>query len=490
MKKAAIIGSGVAGLATAIRLALKGVQVDVYEVNEKAGGKLTEQYLEGYRFDMGPSLFTLPTLVDELYQEAGLTPEDHFKYKQLDIITKYFWEDGTTLNAYADPKDFANELHDKLGEPRERVMRFLDNSKELYDMTAHIFLYSSLHQLGTFINKKALLTGLKLHKLDAFRSVDKANRSYFTDPRTVQLFNRYATYNGSDPYQAPATLNIIPHLEHNIGAYFPEGGMYRITEALVALGERLGVNYHYKAPVRRILHNGIQVTGVMVKGQKLNYDMVVTNMDMVNTYRKMLPDVPEPERLTKQPKSSSALIFYWGISKHFPQLDLHNIFFSNNYKHEFETLFQNGDVCDDPTVYVYISSKQCTADAPVGKENWFTMINVPNNTGQNWDEIKLRARQAIITKLSRILGEDVAPLIEVEDVLDPVLIEERTSSYQGALYGNSSNNMFAAFLRHANYSSKLKDLYFCGGSVHPGGGIPLCLLSARITADLVEKKSL
>ena len=326
--------------------------------------------------------------------------------------------------------------------------------------------------------------------MDAFRSVDKANRSYFSDPRTVQLFNRYATYNGSDPYQAPATLNIIPHLEHNIGAYFPKGGMYRITEALVSLAEKLGVTFYYNTPVERILHESNKTKGLQVKGEEQHYDVVVTNMDMVNTYRKLLPDVKEPERLTKQPKSSSALIFYWGIKKQFPQLDLHNIFFSGNYKHEFDTMFQNGDVCDDPTVYVYISSKQCANDAPSGSENWFTMINVPNNTGQNWDDIKRRARQAIIKKLSRILNEDIAALIEVEDVLDPVIIEARTSSYQGALYGNSSNNMFAAFLRHANYSSQLKDLYFCGGSVHPGGGIPLCLLSARITADLVEKKSL
>lgn len=490
MKKVAVIGSGVAGLATAVRLAIKGLQVDVYEANSFAGGKLAEQQLGNYRFDMGPSLFTLPKLVDELYREAGLDPKEYFEYEQLNTITKYFWEDGTTVNAYADPEAFANELQNKLGEPKQNVMRFLENSEQLYDLTSHIFLYSSLHQFSTYLNKKALLTGLKLHKLDAFRSVDKANRSRFDHPHTVQLFNRYATYNGSDPYQAPATLNIIPHLEHNIGAYFPKGGMYRITEALVQLGEKLGVTYHYNTPVTSIVHQAGQVKGVEVNGKSEAYDIVVTNMDMVNTYRKLLPDVQEPERLTKQPKSSSALIFYWGIKKQFPQLDLHNIFFSSNYKHEFDTMFDHGDISDDPTVYIYISSKKCTADAPAGKENWFTMINVPNNTGQNWDDIKARARKAIITKLTRLLGEDVEPLIEIEDVLDPVLIESRTSSYQGALYGNSSNNMFAAFLRHANYSSIIKDLYFCGGSVHPGGGIPLCLLSARITADLVEKKSL
>ncbi|MEP0712139.1 MAG: phytoene desaturase, partial [Algoriphagus sp.] len=186
-----------------------------------------------------------------------------------------------------------------------------------------------------------------------------------------------------------------------------------------------------------------------------------------------------------QPKSSSALIFYWGIKRDFPELDLHNIFFSANYPVEFDHIFNRGTIYEDPTIYVNITSTHKADDAPPGGMNWFTMINVPNNQGQDWDHLIAEAKRNIIHKLNRILKTDIESLIEVEEILDPRTIESKTSSAQGALYGNSSNNKFAAFLRHANYSSSIKNLYFCGGSVHPGGGIPLCLLSAKIMSEMI-----
>ena len=205
------------------------------------------------------------------------------------------------------------------------------------------------------------------------------------------------------------------------------------------------------------------------------------------TYRHLLKDHKAPEKILQQPRSSSALIFYWGISKQFKQLDLHNIFFSEDYKTEFDYIFNKKDVHHDPTVYINISSKEQPTDAPNGSENWFTMVNVPSNIGQDWDKIIAKTRQNIITKVSRLLGEDISKLIEFEDVLDPRLIESKTQSHQGALYGASSNNKYAAFLRHPNFKSSVANLYFCGGSVHPGGGIPLCLLSGKIVAELIEK---
>jgi phytoene dehydrogenase-like protein len=200
-----------------------------------------------------------------------------------------------------------------------------------------------------------------------------------------------------------------------------------------------------------------------------------------------LPGEKQPDKLLNQPKSSSALIFYWGIRHQFEELGLHNIFFSRDYRQEFEQLFQGQTISGDPTVYINITSKHKPDDAPAGCENWFVMINAPKNDGQNWDALIEQTRTNVLQKLSRLLGKDIASLIECESILDPRSIESRTSSSQGALYGNSSNNRYAAFLRHANFSSKISNLYFCGGSVHPGGGIPLCLLSAKITAELVKQ---
>jgi phytoene dehydrogenase-like protein len=208
-------------------------------------------------------------------------------------------------------------------------------------------------------------------------------------------------------------------------------------------------------------------------------------MDVWYTYKTLLKDYQIPNRIQNQERSSSALIFYWGINKSFAELGLHNIFFSEDYREEFRKIWDEKSVSNDPTIYINITSKCKPDDAPEGAENWFTMINVPANTGQDWDRLIKETRQNIIDKLSRNLGVDIEPLIVCESVLDPRTIDSGTYSYQGSLYGSSSNSQFSAFLRHANFSSRIEGLYFAGGSVHPGGGIPLALLSAKIVSDLI-----
>lgn len=484
MTKAAIIGAGIGGIATAVRLAVKGYEVTVFEANDTFGGKMQEFWLGKYRFDAGPSLFTLPYLVDELFTLAGRNPSDYFTYSRLDPITHYFWPDGSHVKAFADAGKFADEVFQQLGVQKQAVLNALAKSARLYKGTADTFLHKSLHQLGTYLSPDVLKALGCLTDLGLTTTMHQENANQFSDPRFVQLLDRFATYNGSDPYQAPGTLNIIPHLEHNIGAFYPDGGIYAIAASLVKLAEELGVEFRYNEPVKQILTKGKSIIGLETSQGKYKADLVVSNMDIVPTYRKLLPDQKAPEKTLQQPRSSSALIFYWGIKRAFPQLHVHNIFFSQDYKTEFEHIFKYKNISPDPTVYVNITSKADPQDAPAGCENWFVMVNVPHNEGQNWQELIKTTRQAVLQKLSKMLDTDIASLIVEEQVLDPLLIESKTSSYGGALYGSSSNNRMAAFLRHPNFSNKLEGLYFCGGSVHPGGGIPLCLLSAKIVADL------
>jgi phytoene desaturase len=488
LKKTIIIGAGIAGVATAIRLAVKGYKVDIYEANDHPGGKLSQFEQQGFRFDAGPSLFTMPQYVDELFTLTGKAPRDYFNYQQLDTLCNYFYEDGTRLSTYADINRTAHEISEKTGTPPEEVLQHAENSRRIYDITNHVFLERSLHSLKTFLRWDTVRSIFRLPQIDAGRTMHKANQSFFKDERIVQFFDRYATYNGSNPYQAPATLNVIPYLEQHFGAYFPDGGMYSITTSLVKLAEELGVKFHYNSPVQQIVIKGVKATGVKVNDIDHQADVIISNMDVWFNYHKLLSHQPKlhPKKILSQQRSSSALIFYWGINKQFAKLDLHNIFFSADYKAEFNHIWQRKNICHDPTLYLNISSKYKADDAPEGCENWFVMINVPANEGQDWDKLITEARANILAKLSRILGEDITPLIQCESILDPRSIESRTSSYQGSLYGTGSNSRFAAFLRHANRSSKISNLYFCGGSVHPGGGIPLCLLSAKIVSDWVE----
>ena len=466
-------------------MAAHGYEVDVFEANPYPGGKLSEFRLGGYRFDAGPSLFTMSMYVDELYRLADPAKTPPLSYRRLDVVCHYFWEDGVRLHAHAAPEEFAREAADVLGVDPQAILRALADSRRKYELTGRTFLERSLHRPATWLSREVGSALLQLPSLDIFRSMHQVNQRQLQHPKLVQLFDRFATYNGSNPYRAPGILNIIPHFEHHFGAYFPQGGMHAITEHLYRLALEGGVRFHFEQPVSEIQVEKGRASALVVGERTLRYDRIVSNMDVFFTYRRLLPGQKAPERILAQEKSTSSLIFYWGIRKEFPELGLHNIFFSEDYREEFD-LLGRGRISDDPSVYVNITQKYESGDAPAGCENWFTMINVPYNSGQDWDALIARSRKNVLDKLSRILGRAIEPLIEEEALLDPRTIESRTNSHLGALYGTSSNDRMAAFLRHANFSSRIEDLYFCGGSVHPGGGIPLCLLSARIVDQLMH----
>lgn len=487
LKQVNIIGSGIAGLAAAVRLAKAGFKVNVFEGASYPGGKICEMKLGSYRFDKGPSLFTMPNLVEEL---GELTKsKSQFKFNKLDDLCHYFYEDGTRLTAKSDVNAFAEEVQNHLGEHKEAVLKHLDHSAQLFHYTADLFLHQSLHKPFNFFNLKTIKAIGNIKKLQLSKTMHEANSKRFKNPKTVQLFNHYATYNGSDPYKAPALLNIIPHLEYNIGAFIPEKGMNEITKYVHHLAVEQGVEFYFNHKVEEIIVENGKVMGVKANGQFFKSDVVVSNADMHVVYQKLLPSKYSPNKLLNQEKSSSAYIFYWGIKREVKELGVHNILFSDNYEEEFRQLFNADKPYHDPTVYIHVSSKICKEDAPPGCENWFLLINAPHNKSHlpvsYYDELKLN----VIKKINRILKMDIMPYIEVEQVWDPFTIEKDTSSYGGSLYGNSSNNKFSAFWRHANYSSKIKGLYFCGGSVHPGGGIPLCLLSAKISANMIIEKN-
>ena len=486
MKKAIVVGSGIAGIASAIRLQNKGYAVQVLEKNSYPGGKLTQFNKNGFRFDAGPSLFTMPNLVTELFELAGKKPSDYFNFVQLEILCNYFYEDGTCISANSDIAIFADEIERKTTDSAIQVTKHLEKSKFIYGATEELFLNKSLHKLRSFVSFSTLVSIVKLPFLNIFSAMNQVNEKEFTDSKTIRLFNRYATYNGSNPYKAPGILNIIPYLEFGLGAYLPKGGMHEITNSLVQLAKEMGVEFHFNQEVTAIETKGDLVKSVKTTSDNYIADLVVCNADIHTVYERLMPSAKKLKEVDKQERSSSALIFYWGINKEFPELDLHNILFTEDYKKEFDHIFDSKTIYEDPTIYVNITSKQIKEDAPKGKENWFVMINVPSVYGQDWDSMIAEARRNILIKLSRNLGEDIEKLILFEEQLTPQLIQDKTYSFKGSLYGTSSNSRFAAFFRHKNFSSQYKNLYFCGGSVHPGGGIPLALSSAKIIDNLIK----
>ncbi|CAM4253359.1 1-hydroxycarotenoid 3,4-desaturase CrtD [Zobellia nedashkovskayae] len=480
--KIAVIGSGIGGLATACRLASKGHDVTVFEKNASPGGKISEIHMEGYRFDTGPSLFTLPELVEELYNEAGEAVPATFAYKKLDVLCKYFYNSGENLIAWSDQQKFTDECVEKLGEDPSNFARYFKSASLIYKITADIFLFNSLHKVKNLLKFSVLKSLLQVHKIRFYKTMHGDNKSSFKSPLLIQLFDRYATYNGSNPYKAPATLNVIAHLENNLGAYFPEQGMYSIVKNIYELALKKGVRFNFNSLVTSIDIKNKKAVGISIGNETFEFDKIVSDSD-INYVVNNLMDHPEKKQIERLEPSSSALVFYWGVNKEFPELDLHNILFSGDYKEEFTNLFQKKTIYNDPTVYIFVSSKMVKSDAPKNCENWFVMVNAPSNSKENWDELIRVTKQNIINKINKSLKTHIEDYIACEKIASPITIEQDTLSKGGALYGNSSNSMFAAFLRHPNFLKSVKNLYFVGGSVHPGGGIPLCLASAKIVAN-------
>ena len=482
-----IIGSGIAGLSAALRLRSLGYEVTVFEAHSGPGGKLDEISQDGYRFDLGPSLFTMPQYIDELFELFNENPRDHFNYLKKETLCNYFWTDGTRFQTPAEREQFITAFSTSFKENPAKVRQFLEDNELKYELTAPLFLERSLHRLKTYLNGITVKAIAKIYRLDLFKSLYQTLQSYFKNPKSLQFFSRHATYNGSSPYQTPGIMSLIPHLEMHFGTYYPEGGMRSITESLHQLAIRHGVHFHFDEKVTRIDLNKGKVIGLSTAKCSYPFDIVVSNMDVVPTYRKLLTGIKAPEKTLAQERSSSALIFYWGIQKTFKELDLHNIFFSDSYEEEFNCIFKKKTLSEDPTVYINISSKHTASDAPEGGENWFVMINAPGNYGQNWEELIDLSRERILNKLSLLLGVNIQELIETEFVWDPRGIEAKTDSFLGALYGAASNDRMAAFLRHPNRAPQISNLYFCGGSVHPGGGIPLCVQSGKTVSELINE---
>ena len=487
MAKLTIVGSGIAGIAASIRLALKGHKVKVFESNQYPGGKIAPIESKGFRFNYGPQLLTLPQQIDELFKISGKDPKDYFDYKRKDVHCVYFWDNKKKFIAYDDKDKYYQNFEKTFDINREIIKKYFEKSKNKYDLTHKIFLENSLHKLRTYLKRDTIKAIAKISSLNIGKSLHALNKQYFKNELVVQMFDRYATYNGSNPYQTPGIMSLIQHLENHYGTYLPTEGMDSISQSLYSLACENGVKFYFNETVERIFTKDGKVKGIATDKREIESDIIISNMDIYHTYKKLLPSYKIPKKVKNNERSSSALVFYWGIKKSFPELDLHNIFFSSDYKKEFDKIFKENDISNDPTIYVNISSKDIPGHAPINKENWYVMINVPWNENQDWVQKTEKLKRLVIKKIDLTLSTNIEKLIETEKIVTPLDISNDTLSYKGALYGSSSNSKLSAFLRHPNFSKKIKNLYFVGGSVHPGGGIPLCLLSAKIVDNLISQ---
>ena len=487
-KRVAVIGGGLGALSGAIRLARLGFSVQLFEKNPKIGGKVNEVVLGNYRFDTGASLLTMPFVIDELFTFAGFARSDYLDFVPIDPICRYFFSDGSAMDASADKAKMRDAIAQLSPDDVEAYERFLKYGEQIHNLTSEIFMFTPIHEFNKLMKPRHFRTLFRLHQIDPFRTVHQSVSRFFSDPRLIQLFDRYATYNGSDPFQAPATLNIIPYIEYGLGGYYITGGIYRLIDALEAVARELGVRIHTSAKAEKICHDGKQISGLQVSGEKIEADYVLCGADAIVAHDELIDrHQHRREKLNRLEPSLSGMVFLWGVRGEHPKLAHHNIIFSSDYNAEFKQIFKFQQVPDDPTVYIAITSKADAGHAPGDGENWFVLLNMPSLAPEQvWEEEKVRMRAVVLDKLKRI-GLDIVDRIDVEQIYTPEDFSELYASNQGSIYGISSNSRTTAFKRLPNRSRILDGLYFAGGSVHPGGGIPLVMLSGKMAATLIAE---
>ena len=450
MKKAAIIGSGIGGISAAIYLITKGIEVDIFEKNSVPGGKIGEVKAGDFRFDTGPSLLTMPYVINDLFIAANEKIEAHIKLIKLKTICRYFYDKETVIDSKEDIKEMQESLALLSQEDAKRYPEFLDYSKKIYDLSSDVFLFEPFQELSNIFRLRNLKLLFKLRNLDSSRTMADAVNSYFDDYRIQKLFNRYATYNGSDPYKAPATLNIIPHVEYSMGSYYIKGGIYRLVEALAGIIIKNGGKIYLNKEVEKIIVRGGKAVGIKVDGEDLYYDYVISNSDVAFTYNKLIDGyLKKKKKINNLEPSLSGIIFLWGINKKLPELEHHNIFFSSDYEKEFNCIFNKKQIPEDPTIYISATSKEDPAHAPEG-ENLFVLLNMPHlNNEIDWKTDKHKVKEQVLNKLKKF-NIDVSDSIVFEKIITPKDLEIMFHSNRGSIYGVSSNNKYTAFLRQRN----------------------------------------
>ncbi len=482
-KEIIIIGAGLGGLSAAIRLAVKGFSVTILEKNTNIGGKVNIIESNGYRFDTGASLLTMKHVLDDLFEFAGKRLDDYLDIVPLEPICRYFWTDGTKFDASTDLQKTENEIS-KL-DSVENFSKFLADSKRKYEVSENTFLSHSLNDLPKLLRPKYLKD---LIAISSTKTLDSHVKKYFKSPKLQQLFNRYATYNGSSPFQTPATFALIPFVEFGLGAWYVRGGMYQIPKALDKLAKELGVKIYTESEVDRIVIENGKAIGVKVADEIIKADFVVTNADAITTYKDLL--TTRNRRIKNLEPSCSGFVLLLGTNKKFPNLSHHNIFFSDDYKAEFDAIFKTKTPAKQPTIYVCATSRTDNTQSPNGHENLFILINAPyTNSATNWQVEAKPYRDLIIKMLEKQGLDGLENSIDFEEIITPTDFETKYRANRGSIYGVSSNGIFSAFMRPPNKARQIDNLFFVGGATHPGGGIPLVLLSGKLATDLILRES-
>ncbi|MDX1950634.1 MAG: phytoene desaturase family protein [Verrucomicrobiota bacterium] len=493
----AIIGGGLGGLAAACTLAARGYAVTLFERNEWLGGKATTVSGSGFRFDAGPTIVTIPSVLEKIFHESGRRMEEYLRMVRLDPQWRCFFEDGSRLDLLQDVSEMRESL-DRFApntNSGNSYSGFLDLSKRLNEISRKYFFYKSIGGLKDMFEFSTAFDPKMLKDLLAMRmgrSVAGTVRSMTPDPRVAQMIDHFTQYVGSSPYGSPAVLCGIAHMQTDEGIWYPIGGTRAVPEALEKLARQLGVEIRLNTPITKILNDGKRVTGVRTgSNEEIPVRAVISNCDSVRTHRELINGQvgAKFERRREYEAACSGVVLYLGLNKRYEHLAHHDFVFSRDPEEEFDAIYKKGEPAPDPTCYLAATSSTEPESAPEGGESLYVLVHTPYlRPHHNWTKMLPAYRKTIIEKLKRTGGmPDIEERIVFERTLTPQDINDRFNVLNGAIYGLASHGRFLGAFKPGNRSPDLKGFYLAGGAAHPGPGMPMVLMSGWIAADSLDQ---
>lgn len=482
-----VIGAGLGGLSAAISLATEGFSVDLLEKNDKVGGKLNVLKKDGFTFDLGPSILTMPHIFRQLFERAGKNMDDYVTIESVEPHWRNFFEDASTLDLSSDPARMKQQL-DKLGPNTAREFeQFLAYSKRLCEVTEEGYFAQGLDSFWELLRHYGPVKSLQ--EFDVFRSMDQGVRRFIKDPKLVDVLNYFIKYVGSSPYDAPALMNLLPYIQFGYGLWYIKGGMYGMAQGLQKLALELGVNIRVNAEVAEIQHDAGRASAVRLTDDSVIVaDIIVSNMEVIPAYQTLLKDQDkEIRRIEKFAPSCSGLVLHLGVDRIYPQLAHHNFFYSDHPREHFKAIFHEHRLSEDPTIYLVAPCKSDPSQAPAGCEIIKILPHIPHLDPEHplQPDDYAAMRERVLLKLERMGLTDLRKHIVCEESWTPVDIQERYYSNQGSIYGVVADRFKNLGFKNAQRSKVLKNLYFVGGSVNPGGGMPMVTLSGQLVRDKI-----
>ena len=487
---ALVIGAGIGGITAAARLAKNGYSVTVLEKNDQPGRRCNQIIRDGHRFDMGPTLFLMPEVWEETFASLDEKLSDHLDLRRIDPTYKVRFEDEVQLELTSNIGEMQTQLEKVEKTAFTGFLNYIAEGSKHYKLSLEKFVGRNFYNIFEYFS----LTNLPLiFQLKALSKHYAHVSRFFKDERLKAAFTFQNMYLGLSPYDAPATYSLLQYTELAEGVWYPMGGMYAGIQALVKVAEKLGVKFIYDAPVKKLLVDGSRIEGAILEdGRIFAADIFVGNADLPYIYDQLLPDRAEAKKLDKKLYTCSTIMFYWGVDKQYPQIAHHNVFLGGDYKASFDRIFKDHTLPEEPSFYIHAPARTDESAAPKNQDTLYVLVPVGHldeKSYQDWDAMVARARQTVLKRLAKEMDiNDLTDHIKFEIIHTPKIWKEKFNLVKGAAFGLSHNFWQVGYLRPHNRHTNYKNLYFAGASTHPGTGLPIVLLSARLTTERILKE--